>query len=489
MIEKEVSPIEAHPKEIRKRLLLRQIYQSPRWVSKLAVVLGLIWIVTVTRGYLFEIQADRYDESALLDSFGPSMLIAEQAASTSWLEHLLAGTYEEERVLKDAILNFEAAREQGFLEERGMEMLACLYWSSGDVKRSNEIMGELDSSRLTNSGIAQDLLRGDVLDEGQWQYLQNTVDSEPRNWRVCFLTEKAITLQDYAGDRQLKSHVKERKQGLFIASAKMSIVTWIVLIVGMFFLAQIIRHRRSFVSDATPHVSRLPNLWPLPIGVIVFTLGEFTSEWMGEKLWYIVPYESSEETTLVFSLLIDAIYRTLGVSLMIWVLFGNWNYVKRTLLRPVSKLMHWVLAALAVTWVFDLILYELPVEWFPIDPTNHLRWDEYGWGGLLRGFISAVILAPICEEFIFRGLLFNVIKNKLGFHAGVWISAMLFASIHFYGMQDLIAVGFFGVVMAYLYRYTNSLIPCIVCHALFNLIITLWNWILYQSPEDLWKIG
>jgi len=39
------------------------------------------------------------------------MLIAEQAAPTSWLEHLLVGTYEEEVVRKNAVLNFEAARE------------------------------------------------------------------------------------------------------------------------------------------------------------------------------------------------------------------------------------------------------------------------------------------------------------------------------------------------------------------------------------------
>ncbi len=111
-----------------------------------------------------------------------------------------------------------------------------------------------------------------------------------------------------------------------------------------------------------------------------------------------------------------------------------------------------------------------------------------GWGALFSGLISAVILAPICEEFIFRGLLYNTIKNRLGVHAGVWISAIIFTAVHFYGVQGLLGVGFFGVLMGYLYRYTNALLPCILCHALFSLLITIWNWVMEQSPEELWLI-
>ncbi len=79
----------------------------------------------------------------------------------------------------------------------------------------------------------------------------------------------------------------------------------------------------------------------------------------------------------------------------------------------------------------------------------------------------AVILAPVAEEFIFRGVLFPYIK-QFGFPKTAWITtSLLFALIH---GDAAIFVPLFvlALVLTWLYETTDSLLAPIFAHALFN---------------------
>jgi hypothetical protein len=81
--------------------------------------------------------------------------------------------------------------------------------------------------------------------------------------------------------------------------------------------------------------------------------------------------------------------------------------------------------------------------------------------------LSAVVLAPVAEEFIFRGMLYPFVK-QLGFPrlALVGVSA-LFALIHF---DKAVFVPLFVLALAltWLYEKTDCLFASIAVHALFN---------------------
>ena len=68
---------------------------------------------------------------------------------------------------------------------------------------------------------------------------------------------------------------------------------------------------------------------------------------------------------------------------------------------------------------------------------------------------------------------------------GFWISAsvvsLAFALGHFYDVFGLISVGILGFAMVVIYRTTGSLTTLIALHALYNLTITLPQWLLYHS--------
>jgi membrane protease YdiL (CAAX protease family) len=81
--------------------------------------------------------------------------------------------------------------------------------------------------------------------------------------------------------------------------------------------------------------------------------------------------------------------------------------------------------------------------------------------------LFAVVIAPVAEEFIFRGILFPFFK-QLGFPklARLGVS-FLFAAIHF---DAAIFVPLFALALAltWLYEFTDNLLAPIVAHGLFN---------------------
>ena len=84
-------------------------------------------------------------------------------------------------------------------------------------------------------------------------------------------------------------------------------------------------------------------------------------------------------------------------------------------------------------------------------------------------FIVVVgLIAPICEEVFFRGLLFRSFEKRLGAWWALGLSSVLFAATHGQLLQfvPLIAA---GAVFGYLVVRTGRLGPAIVAHMAFNL--------------------
>lgn len=77
------------------------------------------------------------------------------------------------------------------------------------------------------------------------------------------------------------------------------------------------------------------------------------------------------------------------------------------------------------------------------------------------------ILAPICEEILFRGFLYTALRRYWGIFPSMIVSAALFAGIHLDagGFLPLMTL---GMLFAFTLERTRSLLPCIVAHGLWN---------------------
>lgn len=81
--------------------------------------------------------------------------------------------------------------------------------------------------------------------------------------------------------------------------------------------------------------------------------------------------------------------------------------------------------------------------------------------------ITAVVLAPLFEETIFRGVLLPVLGRSLGRSASVLVSALVFAVAHL-SIGELPPLLVLGLGLALLRLSTGRLFPCVVMHALWN---------------------
>lgn len=86
--------------------------------------------------------------------------------------------------------------------------------------------------------------------------------------------------------------------------------------------------------------------------------------------------------------------------------------------------------------------------------------------------ISAIIIAPVMEEFAFRGFLYNILRGKVGKIAAMLASSLFFAAIHVSLMQTL-PLFIFACVQCILYEKTGSIRYSILLHATFNTITTI----------------
>jgi hypothetical protein len=142
----------------------------------------------------------------------------------------------------------------------------------------------------------------------------------------------------------------------------------------------------------------------------------------------------------------------------------------------VGPLMAAVLAVVAAglwgEWVMDQLAEPFHLashwaEWFDAD----LVWASPSLTAM--SLVEYVIFAPVFEELAFRGLLFAILRRKFRFLPAALISASIFAIAHGYGLVGFISVLWSGVLWAWMYEKTGSLLPGILAHAINNLLVCL----------------
>ena len=90
--------------------------------------------------------------------------------------------------------------------------------------------------------------------------------------------------------------------------------------------------------------------------------------------------------------------------------------------------------------------------------------------------LSAVVLAPLVEELLFRGLIQPSLARKLGSQwKAIFLTGLFFGIIHVPLYQTMPALVFFGIVLGYAYAKTRSLTLVILIHAVFNAKTILWS--------------
>ena len=89
--------------------------------------------------------------------------------------------------------------------------------------------------------------------------------------------------------------------------------------------------------------------------------------------------------------------------------------------------------------------------------------------------ITAIFIAPIAEEIIFRGIFTDVCKknNKSVSVFVATISALLWSVVHMPSVIQFVHLFLFGLLLSIIYQKTKNIIACIAAHAGSNLAIII----------------
>jgi membrane protease YdiL (CAAX protease family) len=82
--------------------------------------------------------------------------------------------------------------------------------------------------------------------------------------------------------------------------------------------------------------------------------------------------------------------------------------------------------------------------------------------------VLAVVFAPLAEEVLFRGLLYNLLRARMHFLAAALIQGVVFALAHPFGLIERAMIVVTGISLALLYQWRKTLAAPILFHALFN---------------------
>jgi uncharacterized protein len=95
--------------------------------------------------------------------------------------------------------------------------------------------------------------------------------------------------------------------------------------------------------------------------------------------------------------------------------------------------------------------------------TNFNSFSEFA-----LAFVVVAVLAGICEEFLFRGVIqTEFYKGTKNIHIAIWVSAILFSAIHaqFFGFVPRVLL---GALFGYLYYWSGNLIVPMFAHFVNN---------------------
>jgi membrane protease YdiL (CAAX protease family) len=174
-----------------------------------------------------------------------------------------------------------------------------------------------------------------------------------------------------------------------------------------------------------------------------------------------------------FAIVLTSIFDLLliGCSVaVVWRLTGRPTPARFALRRaPVLRSLAWIVGtyvAVSVTGGLVTALFGKPQDQ---DLVTDLRGEDATLV-LVAFAVMTCVVAPLAEEFFFRGFLFRTLAERFGLVWGIVLGGALFGLVHWPGgsLEAVLVLSALGAMLCLMVYYTASLLPCIIMHASFN---------------------
>lgn len=164
-----------------------------------------------------------------------------------------------------------------------------------------------------------------------------------------------------------------------------------------------------------------------------------------------------------------------------WIRFAvrKKNFLKEVEFKkvPVKNLLPVIILAPCANVVLSMVItyFPWPQAWIDAYMANSAPLD-----GSLMSWLTAVVMAPVLEEIVFRGLVYTRLKKGMPTIVAAIVASLAFGLCHGTAIWIIYATAL-GLVMTWIFEKYQSLVANILFHLAFNLMGQILNMI----PESM----
>ena len=140
-----------------------------------------------------------------------------------------------------------------------------------------------------------------------------------------------------------------------------------------------------------------------------------------------------------------------------------------------NEILYVFLLNILFAFLFTCIVSSIDLLMGLFDPSWITGYDidsvDISAGAFLLSAIGSIIFAPLIEELMFRGVIFNRLKIRIGIVPAMLISSFLFGICHEFG--GMTSAFLFGLCMCILYLKTDNILVPMSVHFINNVVATL----------------
>lgn len=178
-------------------------------------------------------------------------------------------------------------------------------------------------------------------------------------------------------------------------------------------------------------------------------------------------------------------FEFLSVNRKPYYILANTVLVMSVMILPlVALLEQWNMAIRLPEWMSGVEQWMKQME-ESADCISEILIGDATYRTLIVNIIVMAALPAVCEEFLFRGTLQNLLERKIGSpHWAIWITAVIFSAIHlqFYGFIPRMLL---GAYLGYLLYWSRSLWLPILAHFLHNAMSLLVSFTFLRRGIDM----
>jgi uncharacterized protein len=178
---------------------------------------------------------------------------------------------------------------------------------------------------------------------------------------------------------------------------------------------------------------------------------------------------NDDVANIALTLVFDGLLVALSIAI-VWRISGRPSPAQFGLRSaPLLRSIGWILGSYAAVTLASSVLIALFGRPPDQDIVTDLKSEDSV--ALLVGFAAMTcVLAPLAEEFFFRGFLFRALAEKMHLVSAALIGGVIFGLVHWPGgsLEGVAVLSTLGAMLCLMVYYTASLLPGIIMHASFN---------------------